>query len=177
VKKEKILQTNIEYRISNVECRRERGFFTSKFGVRHSIFEFFPRFQSSRKGLKSSAGFTLLEVLVAMAILGIAVTVILQLFSANLRSLSASEEYVAGSLEAQSKMREVLDGEEFSEKSWNGVTDNGYRFQVSISNILPERTENLTMKLVAIEVKVFWDRGNRDKSLTLKTLKMVQKMV
>jgi general secretion pathway protein I len=129
------------------------------------------------KTLKGTSGFTLLEVLVALALLGIAVTAILQLFSADLKSISASEEYVAGSLEAQSKMREVLDGQEFSERSWNGITDNGYRFQVSVSDTLSERVENLIVKLVAVEVKVYWDRGNREKSLTLRTMKMVEKTI
>jgi general secretion pathway protein I len=128
----------------------------------------------SRKG---TSGFTLLEVLVALALLGIAVTAILQLFSANLKSISTSEEYVAGSLEAQSKMREVLDSGEFSERSWNGITDNGYRFQVSVSDSLPERVETLPVKLVVVEVKVYWARGAGEKSLTLKTMKMVEKPV
>jgi general secretion pathway protein I len=135
------------------------------------------RNRTKLKSLKGISGFTLLEVLVALALLGIAVTAVLQLFSANLKSLSASEEYVAGSLEAQSKMREVLDGQEFSERTWSGVTGNGYRFQVSVTDTLPERVENLPVKLVAVEVKVYWDRGNREKSLTLKTMKMVEKPV
>ena len=135
------------------------------------------RKKAALKSLKETAGFTLLEVLVALALLGIAVTAILQLFSANLKSISASEEYVAGSLEAQSKMREVLDGTEFSEKSWNGITNNGYRFQVSVSDTLKERAETLPVKLVAVEVKVYWTRGTMEKSLTLKTMKMVEKPV
>jgi general secretion pathway protein I len=135
------------------------------------------RKKAELKPLKETAGFTLLEVLVALALLGIAVTAILQLFSANLKSISASEEYVAGSLEAQSKMQEVLDGTEFPEKSWNGVTNNGYRFQVSVSDALKERAETLPVKLVAVEVKVYWTQGTMEKSLTLKTMKMVEKPV
>jgi prepilin-type N-terminal cleavage/methylation domain-containing protein len=135
------------------------------------------RNRSKLKSLKGISGFTLLEVLVALALLGIAVTAVLQLFSANLKSLSASEQYVAGSLEAQSKMREVLDGQEFSERTWSGVTGNGYRFQVSVTDSLPERVENLRVKLVAVEVKVYWDRGASEKSLTLKTMKMIEKTV
>ena len=126
---------------------------------------------------KGTSGFTLLEVLVALALLGMAVTAILQLFSVNLRSISTSEEYLAGSLEAQAKMREVLDSGEFSERSWNGVTVNGYRFQVSVSDTLQERVETLPLKMVAVEVKVFWARGSGEKSLTLKTLKAVEKKI
>jgi len=129
------------------------------------------------KPLKGSSGFTLLEVLVALALLGMGVTAVLQLFSANLRSISASEEYVAGSLEAQAKMREVLEDEDISEGTRNGITDNGFRFQVSISENLTERSENLPVKLMEVEVKVYWTQGNKDKSLTLKTLKMINKKV
>ena len=129
------------------------------------------------KPRKETAGFTLLEVLVALALLGMAVTVVLQLFSANLRSISASEEYVAGSLEAQAKMREVLEEKDISEGTRNGITDNGYRFQVFVSDNLTERSESLPVKLMEVEVKVYWTQGNKDKSLTLKTLKMVEKEV
>ena len=128
------------------------------------------------KTLKRSSGFTLLEVLVALAILGITITAILQLFSANIRSLAASEDYVAGSLEARSKMREVLDNQDFSERSWSGITGNGFRFQVSVSDTLQERVEYLPFKLVMVEVKVFWAKRFGEKSLTLRTMKMVEKL-
>ncbi len=129
------------------------------------------------KFVKGTSGFTLLEVLVALALLGIAITAILQLFSADLRSISASEEYVAGSLEAQSKMREVLDGTDFTEKSWSGITDNGYRFEASVSDTLTERVENLPVKLVVVEVKLYWTQRTHEKSITLKTTKMIDKPV
>ncbi len=126
---------------------------------------------------QASSGFTLLEVLVALSILGVAVLALVQLFSANLKSISASEEQVSRSLEAQSKMREVLTNKEFSERTWNGVTDNGTRFEVSVSEALSERVENLPVKLVRIEVKILWTHGSRDKALTLTTLKMVPKEI
>lgn len=124
---------------------------------------------------QTSSGFTLLEVLVALSILGVAVLTLVQLFSANLKSLSASEEYVSLSLEAQAKMREVLTNKEFTERSWNGVSDNGHRFEVSVSQALSERMENLSVKLIEIEVKILWAHGPKDKVVTLKTLKLIPK--
>ena len=50
-------------------------------------------------------GFTLLEVLVATAILGMAIAVILQLFSANLRAIALSRDYVSASIKAEAKMK------------------------------------------------------------------------
>jgi len=63
-------------------------------------------------------GFTLLEVLVAFVLLVTTVTVILQLFSANIKALSRSEDYASAVVRAESKMREILDSETLSENTW-----------------------------------------------------------
>ncbi len=126
---------------------------------------------------KDSAGFTLLEVLVALSLLGIAVVTVIQLFSADLRSISISETYVTGALAAQSKMREVLFEEEIKETAWKGVTDNGFPFEVSISKSLPDRTEELQVRMYEITVTVFWTQGLKKRSMTLRTQKLVQKTV
>jgi general secretion pathway protein I len=138
----------------------------TQFAIRNSKF----------KG-SSGSGFTLLEVLVALSLLGIAVISVIQLFSLDLRSISSSEDYVAGVLEAQSKMREVLSEEEMSERSWRGVTENGYQFEVSISKSLPERVEELQVRVFEIGVTVSWMKGARQKSMRLTTQKMVRKQV
>ncbi|MGE5238662.1 MAG: type IV pilus modification PilV family protein, partial [Chloroflexota bacterium] len=78
-------------------------------------------------------GFTLLEVLVAVALLGIAVTVVLQLFSANLRTLAASEDYVAAVTQAEVKMRELLDQESLIETAWTETSEEGHIMDVSIT--------------------------------------------
>jgi prepilin-type N-terminal cleavage/methylation domain-containing protein len=133
-----------------------------------------------RKRMKHSpkvSGFTLLEVLVALSLLGIAVTVIVQLFSADLRAISASESYVNGTLEAQTKIREILESKDLSERSWGGVTENGYRFEASMAAVLPERTENLLVQLLEINVTIFWAQGPGEKSLSLKTLKVIPKKI
>jgi general secretion pathway protein I len=130
-----------------------------------------------RNGPGTHSGFTLLEVLVALSILGIAVVVILQLFSANMRSISLSETYVRGTVEAEAKMREILDSQDFTEKNWNGRTENGYRFEASVSNVLAERTENLQVKMVEISVAVYWTEAGKERSSKLKTLKVNEKKV
>jgi type II secretion system protein I len=123
------------------------------------------------------AGFTLLEVLVATAILGIAVAVILQLFSANLRALSVSDDFVHASIKAAAKMREILDNDKPSETSFSETTDDGYRTDVWIKNTLKERTENIDMTLFQIDVTVHWTKGTKERSLTVRTLKAVKKQI
>lgn len=126
---------------------------------------------------KFQEGFTLLEILVALAILGIAIAVVLQLFSANLRAISASEDYVAAVTKAESKMREVLDDEKLEEKTWKEVTEDGYSVEVTISRALEERTEKLQMRLLEVNLILRWSMGLKEKSLNLKTLKVVNKQV
>ena len=123
-------------------------------------------------------GFTLLEVLVAIAILGIAIAVILQLFSANLRALSLSGDYVTAATRADAKLKEILNGDDkLSEKSFNEATDDGYRIDVSVTEVLKDRTETLPVKLLEVELTLRWSKGTKDRSLTMRTMKVVRKEV
>lgn len=123
------------------------------------------------------SGFTLLEVLVAVALLGIAITVVLQLFSANLQALSSSEDYVAAATRANIKLREVVDEEEIAESSWTEVSEEGYTMDVSITNALEDRTEKLQVALFEIALTVRWSKGARQRSLTLRTLKALPRQI
>ncbi|MEW6053902.1 MAG: prepilin-type N-terminal cleavage/methylation domain-containing protein [Nitrospirota bacterium] len=125
----------------------------------------------------SRAGFTLLEVLVATAILAIAVTVVLQLFSANLRSIAASEEYVSAATRAEAKMREILNDDNLSEQSYRETTSDGYNIEVSVTDTLPERTENLRVKMLEIVLTVQWLKDSKQRTFTLRTMKVRKKEV
>jgi len=122
-----------------------------------------------------SGGFTLLEVLVAISILGIAIVIVLQLFSSNLRTISASEDYSNALIAAESKMREIIDEEDISPKSWGETTDSGYRFDISVSKDLKERTDNINAELLRINLAIVWKSGSKEKSFVLTTMKAVQK--
>jgi prepilin-type N-terminal cleavage/methylation domain-containing protein len=125
----------------------------------------------------SDRGFTLLETLVATSLLGIAIAVILQLFSANLHSISESGDYVAAATRAEVKMREVLDNSDLAEKSYSEVTDDGYRMDVSITEALKDRTENLQIRLFEIALTMHWTDGSKEKSMTLRSMKAVKKEI
>lgn len=127
--------------------------------------------------LKSGRGFTLLEVLIAIAILGIAVSIVLQLFSTDLRALSASSDYVAAAARAEAKMRWVLDDNALTEKSLSETTNDGYRIDVSVTETMKDRTENLQIALMEVSLTIHWTSGSKEKSLTMKTMKAVQKQV
>lgn len=126
---------------------------------------------------KKDGGFTLLEVLVAVSILGIAIAVVLQLFSSDLRTISASGDYVMAAAKAEAKMREVLDDEDATERSLSEITNDGYRINVSVTKAMEKRTENLPVMLLDISLSVRWIRGAKEGAITLRTMKMVSKQI
>lgn len=123
------------------------------------------------------AGFTLLEVLVALALLSIALVVILQLLSANMRGIASSDDYARAVMTAESKMREIADDEEIGEKTWSETTNDGYRIDASISPAKDERTKDLPVSLLEISLTVHWIDGAKERALTLKTMKLAPKKI
>jgi general secretion pathway protein I len=122
-------------------------------------------------------GFTLLEVLVALALLGMAVIVMLQLLSANLRAVAASDDYVSGVAKAEAKMMEILEDDKLSAGTLDEDTADGYRIQVSIDEALQEKAESAGVKLLDITLTVRWKKGEKERSLTLRTMKVVNKEI
>ena len=127
--------------------------------------------------MRTEKGFTLLEVLAAVAILGMSLAVILQLFSANLRGISASEEYLAASLAAEAGLREVLEAGDLSERTWTETTPEGYQMEIAVAPVLQERTESLPVELHQITLTLHFTRGLRDRSITLRTMRTAARKI
>jgi prepilin-type N-terminal cleavage/methylation domain-containing protein len=125
----------------------------------------------------SNKGFTLLEILVALAILATALTIFFQLFSAGLRNIAVSEDVVSAAVRAEAKMREVLSNEELTENSWTETTTDGYTFAVNITEALQEKTDSLPVQVLQIDLAITWTKNTRERSLRLKTYKTVNKQV
>lgn len=167
---QKMKRSNSEYRLPKVEGTARD---TSVFAIRRLLFDL--RSNLRNKRFAAGGGFTLLEVLVALAVLGIAVTVVFQLFSANLQALSASENYVEVSLRAATRMRELLDDRALAEKSWSEISPEGYRLDIEVKEALADRTDLLPVRLLEVGLTVHWNRGNRERSLNFRALKLMEK--
>jgi general secretion pathway protein I len=132
---------------------------------------------TTKSVLEGKDGFTLLEVLVAFVLLVTVVTVILQLFSSNIKALSVSEDYASAVVRAESKMREILDSEQLTENSWSETSPEGYRFDITVAKAYEARTRDLPMKILEIGVTMSWKVRGKDKSLILSTMKAVKPQV
>ncbi len=127
--------------------------------------------------MDSQRGFTLLEILVAFTILGIAITVIIQLFSANTRAIAASQGYSAAVSAAEAKMRAILDTRNLSEGQWDEQTEDGYSANVTVSEILTERTTGLPLKMQSIRLVLYWMNGSKQKTVVLRTARVVERPI
>jgi general secretion pathway protein I len=121
-----------------------------------------------------SSGFALLEVLVALVIVGLAMTAILELFSSNLRNVAASEDYVRASVKAETRLREILDGVDLAEHRWSEVTNDGYRVDVAVEPVHKDRAEIAALTLLRVDLTISWWQGIRQRSVRLQTLKLVR---
>jgi prepilin-type N-terminal cleavage/methylation domain-containing protein len=135
------------------------------------------RHQDSARKRPGKKGFTLLEVLVSLAIMAIAITLLLQLFSANLRAVARSGDMTSATVRGESRIREILAEPSVTETTWSEITEDGYRMDVAVSEVMKERTDNLPVKLMEVALTIHWMEGIKEKNLHLKTMKMVDKTV
>lgn len=125
--------------------------------------------------LNNRRGFTLLEILVAFSLIGIVLVVVMQIFSAGLRSLSLSDSYVNASAHAEAVMRDILEDDDFPNVNLSGITPDGYRFNAVITKGYQERTQSLSVDLYQVKMTIYWNEGFRERSMSLNTLKMMEK--
>jgi len=125
--------------------------------------------------LKDRQGFTLLEILVAFSLISIVLVVVMQIFSAGLRSLSVSDSYVNASARAEALMRNILEDDDFPKVTLSGSTLDGYRFNAVITKGYEERTQALNVDLYQVKMTIYWNDGVRERSISLDTLKMTEK--
>lgn len=136
-------------------------------------------------GASTQKGFTLLEILLAISILGVATAAIMQQFSAGMRIARTSQTYTTATIYAKHKLEELQVEEEMEEKEETGSFDNGYNFRVSIMPYEAymeegeeedeELFDHLPLEMFLLKSVVWWMEGEKEKSVTLSTLKTVKK--
>jgi len=120
---------------------------------------------------KNENGLTLLEVLVAVSILGIAIVILFQLFASGMRSLFTSDDYVRAVMRCEEKMRLLLDDPGLNESAWSEVTPDGHVMNISVTEIEKEKTAALNARLMQVDIKIVWNSGRGGKSYVLSTIR------
>ena len=122
-------------------------------------------------------GFTLMETLVALAVLGITLAVIMELFSGGLRSGRLSDDYTRAAVFGREKMEDILSSKYLDEGSSQGELKEGFRWKASISRLEPpeEEAEKTPFHIYRVKVSILWGDQGREKSFDLETMKLTGK--
>jgi len=134
--------------------------------------------KNSSCALSRRSGFTLIEVVVAMAIVGLGVVTLLEIFSLGLRLGAKSSVETESMAYGRQVMDEVLARVSIDQGATQGVIQDRGRWQLHIQSVRePERTLALgsawELKEVTLEV-LLMDAG-RERKVDLKTFKLVRK--
>lgn len=130
-------------------------------------------------GQMKNKGFTLIEVLVAVAILGVGLTVLIELFSGGLRLGRASEEYTKAVNYARSKMEEIAVKTTIEEGSEEGEFDETFRWRIEAKKIEILPIENKPdfkppARFFQVQINIIWKSGSKEKSTRIESYRTVK---
>jgi general secretion pathway protein I len=117
------------------------------------------------KKRRTDSGFTLLEVIVALAILTAGLLGLFELLSGSLRLSGGARDSTAASLYASQRLEEALLAPSPAEGEESGLFGEKYRWTTHTS-FLPEE-EGLPFRPIRIEVTVRWSDGERVRAVNV----------
>ena len=122
----------------------------------------------------SERGFTLIEVIVAFAIVALALSALFQIFSTGLRSLVVTENYNMAVLLADSKLAGIGFEEPLEAGDQSGTFDNGFRWETNVRSYDDGGSTLTSGSIQAFEVTVTveWGGINRERTVSLATLRL-----
>ncbi|OGT05340.1 MAG: hypothetical protein A3F73_10610 [Gallionellales bacterium RIFCSPLOWO2_12_FULL_59_22] len=126
---------------------------------------------------RASAGFSLLEVLVAFVILALTLSVMMRIFSGGLSNATLAGDYSHAILLAESRLAEL--GAQPAEGEAEGEFDEKYRWRSTIRPWADDAVatgmgaQPLPARLMEIEVRVEWgEQGGSLREIGLSTLQL-----
>lgn len=128
----------------------------------------------TRKRRSPQAGFSLLEVLVAFAILSISLGVLMQIFSQATRTTLLSSQYSRAASLAESKLNAVGTAIPLEEGSVSGDPEGGIAWEVTIIAVTlgEEFGAEPPATPYRINATSLWQDGGQVRSLTVSTLRL-----
>ena len=119
-------------------------------------------------------GFSLLEVIVALAIMAMGFVTVLQLFSGSIRSVSLSEQYLKGTSLAHSKLG-ALEVNNYSVTEFEGTfpDEKKYRWELEVSpHTSPLNSNENNIQLSEVTLNVLWEDAGKTRNIQLNTIKV-----
>ncbi|TAK10272.1 type II secretion system protein [bacterium] len=125
---------------------------------------------------KIQNGFTLLEVVVAMAIVGLGVVTLFEIFSSGLRLGAKSSERTEATAYGRQVIDEVLIRREVREGGEEGSLGGRYRWRLQVQPFQRDaQLSSVGWDLKEMTLQLRYREGGREKEMELKTLRLVKK--
>lgn len=127
--------------------------------------------------IKHQAGFSLLEILVAFALLSLSLGVLLRIFGGAGRIAGTADEYSRAIIVAESLLASAGIETPLQPGETNGNVDDNYRWHLSVTPYpMPEALPNqqsLGFKPYWVELSVEWGDQDDPRAFDLKTLRLL----
>ncbi len=119
-------------------------------------------------------GFTLIEVLVAFAILAVALVVLIQVFSSGLRNARIAENYTTATLYAESMLAAVGVETPLAASETSGDFDERFRWRLDVQpyEVPGSDEEAAAGRAFQVVVTVSWGDEDDPRDVTLTTLRL-----
>jgi len=139
------------------------------------------KLQSKSRGLKTSRGFTLLEVMLAFVIFALSFATVLEIMAGSMRSVSRASDDTEVALFAQSIMDLVGTEILVEEGGYSGTGMDRYQWQLDISlydsiggdTTTLELAEMSGIELYRVDLDINWETGRRQRDLHFSTIRSV----
>ena len=119
-------------------------------------------------------GFSLLEVLVAFAILSISLGVLLQIFATGLRNVGIADDYTRAALYAESILAAIGREVPLAEGEHSGPVNEQFSWRSTVSVYtegMPD-SEKPRYRAYRVSVEVYWPGLVQNRSVVLETLRL-----
>lgn len=124
--------------------------------------------------MRKNAGFSLIEVLVALTILALATGSLLGIFSAAARNTNVAMQRQQALAVAENQLA-FLDGSgNFQPRIENGVYDDRFYWTVEVDAVIQNDRIVRILHPVRVSVSVDWQDGSHRRSLALQTMRLAQ---
>jgi len=114
---------------------------------------------------RNDRGFTLLEVIVAMALFAAGIVAVSRLFTGSLRLSGGTRDASAAAIYARQRMEEALLAPDPAEGVEQGAFGDGYRWKLTTSFVPPE--EETPYDEIRYRVTVTWSDGEDVRAMEL----------
>ena len=124
-----------------------------------------------------SSGFTLIEVLVAFAVLGLVLAALLQVFSAELKQYRVASAYATATGLAESKLSQFGISDPMAVGESRGRFNGEFRWQMRVepySGSDEAGNDEVSVRLYHVFLKVAWGAADNERSVALETLRLGQ---